>query len=95
MEYEVFGIDRLSNKVSGKGKRGAQVMGSKATLCRIHTSDDTAYDVTCGARGKLVQVSESLQNDRMVAAIVVVTFPWLLIYDCGSLHFVVIDIVVA
>lgn len=60
VEYEVFGIDRLSNKVSGKGKRGAQVMGSKATLCRIHASDGTSYDITCGARGKLIQVNEKL-----------------------------------
>ncbi|KAF2353587.1 Single hybrid motif [Trinorchestia longiramus] len=56
-------MNRLSNKVNGKGKRGAQVMGSKATLCRLVTSDEQSFDVLCGARGKLVQVNERLLSD--------------------------------
>ncbi|XP_018023542.1 protein Abitram [Hyalella azteca] len=63
VSFEVDGVDRLSNQVSGKGKRGAQVLGSKATLCKVHTDDGRIYHVMCGARGKLVQVNERLVSE--------------------------------
>jgi len=59
VQFSWEGVDRLANKVSGKSKRGAQVMGSKATLCRLHTAEGT-FDVMCGARGRLLQVNSRL-----------------------------------
>jgi len=52
----------LGNKCSGKNKRGALVMGSRSTLCRISTQCGATYTVACGARGKLVQINERLAS---------------------------------
>jgi len=52
----------LGNKCSGKNKRGALVMGSRSTLCRISTECGASYTVACGARGKLVQINERLSS---------------------------------
>jgi len=62
VQFSWEGVDRLANKVSGKSKRGAQVMGSKATLCRLHTAEGS-FDVMCGARGRLLQVNSRLVSD--------------------------------
>lgn len=50
------GIDRLANKVSGKGKKGAQVVGFSSLLCNLECSDGSSYSVFTGIQGKLIEV---------------------------------------
>ncbi|KAK4294942.1 hypothetical protein Pmani_032467 [Petrolisthes manimaculis] len=60
VSYEVGKFNRLDNRVSGKGKRGAQMIGPESPLCIITCSDDTHYSIMAGVHGKLVEVNERL-----------------------------------
>lgn len=51
-------MDRLSNKVSGKGKRGAQVVGLFSPICSIKCQDGSLYTIPIGVRGKLSEVND-------------------------------------
>lgn len=43
--------------MSGKGKRGAQLMGLESPVCIITCSDGSKYTILAGIQGKLVEVS--------------------------------------
>jgi len=60
--------NRLENSVSGKGKRGAQILGKNSSVCEIQCSDGSAYVVQAGVRGKLVEVNERLLSMPQMAA---------------------------
>ncbi|XP_014204805.1 uncharacterized protein LOC106636804 [Copidosoma floridanum] len=53
-------LDRTKNKVSGKGKRGAQPMQKNSYLCRLTCSDGSVYMIRCCMNGKLLEVNEKL-----------------------------------
>lgn len=56
-------LDRSSNKVTGKGKKGAQCVNEKDVLCIVECKDGTVYQVMAGVKGKLVEVNEHLVED--------------------------------
>ncbi|KAK3869873.1 hypothetical protein Pcinc_024852 [Petrolisthes cinctipes] len=60
VSYEVGKFNRLDNRVSGKGKRGAQMIGPQSPVCIITCGDDTRYSIMAGVHGKLVEVNERL-----------------------------------
>lgn len=60
VSYEVGKFNRLENQVSGKGKRGAQMMGPQSPVCVITCSDGIRYSIMAGIHGKLVEVNERL-----------------------------------
>ncbi|CAG0914198.1 unnamed protein product [Notodromas monacha] len=51
--------DRSLNKVSGKGKKGAQILEENSRLCTIHT-ETKAVELRAGIKGKLIEVNENL-----------------------------------
>lgn len=53
-------LDRSRNKVSGKGKHGAQPLQANSNICTISSSDGKAYTIKCCMNGKLVEVNETL-----------------------------------
>ncbi|XP_063848749.1 protein Abitram-like [Scylla paramamosain] len=60
VSYEVGKFNRLDNQVSGKGKRGAQMMGPQSPVCIITCADGSRHLVLAGVHGKLVEVNERL-----------------------------------
>lgn len=52
--------NRLENKVTGKGKRGAQTMTPSSPLCQITCSDGSSYTPCACMRCFLVEVNENL-----------------------------------
>ena len=69
--------NRLENKVTGKGKRGAQQVTAEAPLFSVTCADGTRHVVPACVRGKLVQLNERLRTE-----------PQLLVTDCGGKGFV-------
>nr|CAD7460180.1 unnamed protein product [Timema tahoe] len=56
-------LNRMENKPTGKGKRGAQYVQSTSVLCLIDCDDETKYKVSSCLIGKLVEVNEELLNN--------------------------------
>lgn len=60
-------LDRSLNKVSGKGKHGAQPLQTNSNICSISCSDGQTYVIKCCMVGKLVEVNEMLlENPRLL-----------------------------
>ncbi|CAH1239069.1 FAM206A [Branchiostoma lanceolatum] len=55
-------VNRLDNKVIGKGKRGAQWLQESSPLCRVTCTDNTEFTIYSCIKGKLVEVNENLIN---------------------------------
>lgn len=53
-------LDRSLNKVSGKGKHGAQPLQTNSNICTISCLDGQTYVIKCCMIGKLVEVNEAL-----------------------------------
>ncbi|XP_077978688.1 protein Abitram-like [Glandiceps talaboti] len=61
VNYQVTkNLNRLDNKVSGKGKKGGQWVNETAPLCVITCNDNTQYTIYSSVNGKLVEVNENL-----------------------------------
>ncbi|XP_078321945.1 protein Abitram-like isoform X2 [Crassostrea virginica] len=60
VNFDVDGTNRLDNKISGKGKRGAQLLTASSSLCEVTCSDASKYIISCGVRGQLIEVNENL-----------------------------------
>jgi len=60
--------NRLENNVSGKGKRGAQILGKNSSVCEVQCTDGSKYIVQAGVRGKLVEINERLLSTPQLAA---------------------------
>ncbi|CAD5110785.1 DgyrCDS152 [Dimorphilus gyrociliatus] len=52
--------NRLSNKVAGKKKHGAQNLNENSILCKIICEDDEVFTVYSCIKGMLVEVNENL-----------------------------------
>ncbi|KAH0945481.1 hypothetical protein HN011_012032 [Eciton burchellii] len=60
-------VDRSLNKVSGKGKHGAQPLQANSNICTISCFDGQAYVIKCCVIGKLVEINEMLlENPQLV-----------------------------
>jgi hypothetical protein len=60
-------IDRLKNKVSGKGKHGAQFLQPNSPLCYIECADSSRYTVQSCIKGKLVEMNDALiENPKLL-----------------------------
>ena len=61
LEFEVGNkrkpTDRLSNKVSGKGKKGGQSVDEKAILCLVHCENGSKYPLRSCVRGTLIEIN--------------------------------------
>lgn len=53
-------LDRKDNKVTGKGKKGAQFMAPNSILCYITCDDGTKYSVYGCVKGKLIEINQNL-----------------------------------
>ncbi|XP_068236531.1 protein Abitram [Palaemon carinicauda] len=60
IDFDVGKFNRLENQVSGKGKRGAQMIGPRSPLCKVICADGSSYTILAGVNGKLVEVNERL-----------------------------------
>ncbi|XP_061193994.1 telomere-associated protein RIF1-like [Saccostrea echinata] len=60
INFEVDGMNRLDNKISGKGKRGAQLLTPSSPLCEVTCTDESKYTVICGVRAQLIEANENL-----------------------------------
>lgn len=61
IDFQVSGnTDRLSNNMTGKGKRGAQIVQAGSTLCKVHCSDGEEHKILSAIPGKLVQMNSKL-----------------------------------
>lgn len=69
--------NRLENKVSGKGKRGAQQVTAAAPLFCVTCADGSRHVIPACVNGKLVQLNERLHSE-----------PQLLVTDSGGEGFV-------
>ena len=49
--------DRLSNKVSGKGKKGGQSVDEKAILCVVQCENENKYSLRSCVRGTLIEIN--------------------------------------
>jgi len=53
-------VNRLDNKVSGKGKKGAQYLLPESLICEVTCSNGAKYSLYSCIKGKLVEVNEEL-----------------------------------
>lgn len=60
INFSVGKVDRLNNTVSGKSKKGGQLLTPTSTVCKIEFHDNTCFDVPSGMKGTLVEVNEGL-----------------------------------
>ncbi|XP_015906225.1 protein Abitram [Parasteatoda tepidariorum] len=61
IEFNSVGnVNRLSNKVSGKFKRGAQKLKEKSVICKLKCDNDSEYILYSCVAGKLVEINEKL-----------------------------------
>lgn len=56
-------LDRSLNKVSGKGKHGAQPLQVDSNICFVTSSDDKTIPIKCCMHGKLVEINEALLDN--------------------------------
>ncbi|XP_078045184.1 protein Abitram [Augochlora pura] len=56
-------LDRVMNKVTGKGKHGAQPLQANSNICIISSSSGETYTIKCCIIGKLVEVNEALLDN--------------------------------
>jgi len=55
-----FPIQRMSNKVSGKRKRGSQYLQSDSHLCTVNTDDGRKFTLRAGVNAKLAEINRKL-----------------------------------
>ena len=60
LNFTVGKIDRLTNSVKGKGKKGGQFLTPQSPLCKVEWSDGTEFKIPCGMKGTLVEINENL-----------------------------------
>lgn len=60
LNFAIGKVDRLSNSVKGKGKRGGQMLIPKSAICKVDWNDGTSFDIPCGMKGTLVEVNDKL-----------------------------------
>lgn len=69
IDFTTENVDRLKNKVSGKGKRGGQKLEPQSVLCRVECSDNTSYDILSCVKGKLIEINKNLtENPQLLVS---------------------------
>ncbi|GLV36441.1 uncharacterized protein CBL_08932 [Carabus blaptoides fortunei] len=64
INYNVSGgVDRLKNKVSGKGKKGGQKLMPTSVVCQIECADGTNYKIRSCVKGKLIEMNQKLIDE--------------------------------
>ena len=53
-------MDRLANKVSGKAKKGAQMLDSRSLLCFVTCTDGSTYTLRSCIKGGLIEANDQL-----------------------------------
>ncbi|KAI0231520.1 Protein Abitram [Lamellibrachia satsuma] len=53
-------MDRLNNKVTGKAKKGAQMLDSRSLLCFVTCTDGSTYTLRSCIKGGLIEANEQL-----------------------------------
>lgn len=67
ISFDVGGVDRSKNVVSGKGKRGAMQLQATTCLAIVTCEDDSTYRVASATQGKLVEVNlDLLENPQLI-----------------------------
>lgn len=56
-------VDRLNNTVSGKGKRGAQILTPNSVIFYVNCTDGSKFPIYSCVPGKLVEVNEQLMKN--------------------------------
>ncbi|XP_015118807.1 protein Abitram [Diachasma alloeum] len=60
-------LDRAANKVSGKGKHGAQPLQESSNICIISCDNGEKWNIKCCIMGKLIEVNETLvENPQLI-----------------------------
>ncbi|VDP46300.1 unnamed protein product [Soboliphyme baturini] len=59
-------FSRLDNKVSGKHKKGGQMLLPESTLCTVTCSDASVYVLRACVKGTLVEVNVELQTNPLL-----------------------------
>ncbi|XP_060065116.1 protein Abitram-like [Ylistrum balloti] len=60
VSFDVSEANRLDNKVSGKGKKGAQWLKTASELCKIECEDGENYIFPAGLPAQLIEINENL-----------------------------------
>lgn len=60
VNFSIGKVDRLSNSVKGKGKKGGQLLIPTSAVCEIVFEDGTSFHVPSGVKGTLIEVNENL-----------------------------------
>ncbi|XP_059051718.1 protein Abitram [Achroia grisella] len=60
INFDIGKIDRLSNSVKGKGKKGGQLLLPKSVICKVEYDDGESFDIPCCMKGTLIEVNEEL-----------------------------------
>ncbi|XP_052804721.1 protein Abitram-like [Mya arenaria] len=66
VDYQFDHVNRLCNRVTGKGKKGAQNLHADSALCRVKCSDGSQYQVPCGLKCQLLETNGTLKNTPSV-----------------------------
>lgn len=53
-------MDRLDNKVTGKAKKGAQMLDSRSLLCFVTCTDGSTYTLRSCIKGGLIEANDQL-----------------------------------
>ncbi|XP_060597439.1 protein Abitram-like [Ruditapes philippinarum] len=62
VDYQFDKVNRLCNKVSGKGKKGGQNLTADALLCRVLCEDGSKFYIPCGLKCQLLETNDSLKK---------------------------------
>lgn len=57
-------LDRLENKVKGKGKKGGQNIQPDSMLCFVECEDGSKYSIYGCVKGKLIEINQLLLSDN-------------------------------
>jgi glycine cleavage system H lipoate-binding protein len=60
LNFSIGKVNRLSNSVKGKGKKGGQSLLPNSVICKIDYNDGSSFDVPCGIKGTLIEINEEL-----------------------------------
>ncbi|XP_030030165.2 protein Abitram isoform X1 [Manduca sexta] len=60
INFSIGKVDRLSNSVKGKGKKGGQLLMPDSIVCKIEFEDGKTIDIPCCMKGTLIEVNEEL-----------------------------------
>ncbi|KPI94193.1 PREDICTED: FAM206 family protein CG9288 [Papilio xuthus] len=63
INFSIGNIDRLTNSVKGKGKKGGQMLTANSVICKIEYDDGTMFAIPCCMKGTLIEVNKELTKN--------------------------------